>query len=98
MVKLEDICKATPNRAQVIAKANVKSLIYENGVVVGVQYEDKTGAMHKLHGPVVLATGGYAADFTSNSLLKKYRPDIYDLPTTNGDHCTGNFFVLFDHK
>ena len=34
--------------------------------------------------------GGYAADFTEDSLLKKYRPDIYDLPTTNGDHCTGD--------
>jgi hypothetical protein len=32
----------------------------------------------------------YAADFTDTSLLKKYRPEIYDLPTTNGPHCTGD--------
>ena len=37
-----------------------------------------------------MATGGYAADFTESSLLKKYRPDIYDLPTTNGDYSTGD--------
>lgn len=34
--------------------------------------------------------GGYAADFTDTSLLKKYRPELLDLPTTNGDHCTGD--------
>jgi succinate dehydrogenase/fumarate reductase flavoprotein subunit len=34
--------------------------------------------------------GGYAADFSESSLLKKHRPDIYELPTTNGDHCTGD--------
>jgi succinate dehydrogenase/fumarate reductase flavoprotein subunit len=37
-----------------------------------------------------LSTGGYAADFTDTSLLKKYRPELWDLPTTNGDHCTGD--------
>lgn len=38
-----------------------------------------------------MATGGYAADFDDvNSLLKKHRPDLMHLPTTNGDHCTGD--------
>ncbi|RIB02331.1 hypothetical protein C2G38_2228125 [Gigaspora rosea] len=37
------------------------------------------------YGPVILATGGYAADFTENPLLKKYCPDIYNLPTTNSE-------------
>lgn len=30
-------------------------------------------------GTVILATGGYAADFTPDSLLKKHRPEYYDL-------------------
>ena len=34
--------------------------------------------------------GDYAADFTENSLLQKHWPEYYGLPTTNGDHCTGN--------
>ncbi|ORY36462.1 Flavocytochrome c [Rhizoclosmatium globosum] len=90
MEKYEDLCKSHPDRAKLIKKAKATSLIKnENGAVIGVEYEHN-GATHKAYGPVVIATGGYAADFTSDSLLKKYRPEIYDLPTTNGDHCTGD--------
>jgi succinate dehydrogenase/fumarate reductase flavoprotein subunit len=39
---------------------------------------------------VIVATGGFGADFTPDSLLNQYRPDLKDLPTTNGDHCTGD--------
>lgn len=34
--------------------------------------------------------GGYAADFSKDGLLARYRPDLMHLPTTNGDHCTGD--------
>jgi len=27
---------------------------------------------------------------TDDSLLKKHRPDLMHLPTTNGEHCTGD--------
>merc|ERR1712079_792530 len=36
------------------------------------------------------ASGGVGADFTQNSLLATYRPDLMHLPTTNGEHCTGD--------
>jgi len=42
-----------------------------------------------VHGQVILATGGFGADFSANSYLKQYRPEIMHLPTTNGDHCDG---------
>ena len=59
--------------------------------IVGVKYKDLTDKLkHELLGPVIMATGGYAADFTKNSLLRKYRPDIIDLPSTNGNHATGD--------
>ncbi|KAI8999227.1 FAD binding domain-containing protein [Gaertneriomyces semiglobifer] len=89
MEKLEDIAAAQPNRAKVIKKANVKKLIEQGGQVVGVEYE-LNGKTLREDGPVIVATGGYAADFTETSLLKKYRPELWDLPTTNGDHCTGD--------
>lgn len=33
---------------------------------------------------------GYAADFSSTGFLSSYRPDLLELPTTNGDHSTGD--------
>ena len=37
--------------------------------------------------PMALATGGFGADFGLDSLLTKHRPDLTDLPTTNGEQC-----------
>jgi len=91
MEKLEAIIDEHPDLAQIRYKAHVKTLLRnEKQEVIGVEYEDADGKKVQLNGPVVLATGGYAADFTSDSLLKKYRPDIYNLPTTNGDYSTGD--------
>merc|ERR1712224_614717 len=48
------------------------------------------GETFKEMGPVIFASGGFGADFTQNSLLAQYRPDLMHLPTTNGEHCTGD--------
>ncbi|KAG2015835.1 acyl-CoA dehydrogenase, variant 2 [Coprinopsis cinerea AmutBmut pab1-1] len=90
MERLEDLAVSDPDRVKIIKKARVTKLLKdESGAVVGVEYShaDKT---HTAYGPVVLATGGYAADFTEDSLLKKHRPEFWNLPTTNGEHCTGD--------
>ena len=57
--------------------------------VVGCEYE-KAGNAHSEYGSVILASGGFGADFSADSLLGKYRPDLLHLPTTNGEHCTGD--------
>jgi len=57
--------------------------------VVGCVYE-KAGVETKEYGPVILTSGGFGADFGNDSLLAKYRPDLLHLPTTNGEHCTGD--------
>lgn len=88
--RLEDLAVSTPERVRIIKKARVTRLIKdESNSVVGAEYFHD-GKTHTAYGPVILATGGYAADFTEDSLLKKYRPELWDLPTTNGDHCTGD--------
>ncbi|KAG5646837.1 hypothetical protein DXG03_002214 [Asterophora parasitica] len=90
MERLEDLAVSNPERVTIIKKARATKLVKdESGSVVGVEYLHK-GKTEIAHGPVILATGGYAADFTEDSLLKKYRPELWDLPTTNGDHCTGD--------
>ena len=77
--------EAEPDRVEVLKKAAVTSLIKDGDRVVGVNYTYE-GQDLQAFGPVVLATGGYAADFSKDGLLNKYRPDLMHLPTTNGDH------------
>lgn len=89
MQRLEELAETEPERVQIIKKARVTSLNKEGNKVTGVKYE-VNGETQSLDGPVVLATGGYAADFTEDSLLKKHRPDVYGLATTNGTHATGD--------
>jgi len=86
----EKIAEKHPDKCRIITKARVTKLITDDkGNCVGVEYE-KDGVKLQEHGPVILATGGFGADFTSDSLLGKYRPDLMHLPTTNGEHCTGD--------
>ena len=89
MQRLEELSEKEPERVQIIKKARVTSLNKEGNKITGVtyQYGDQSTVAE---GPVILATGGYAADFTESSLLKKYRPEVYDLPSTNGSHATGD--------
>lgn len=90
MEKLEDISMKEPHRARIEKKARATKLLQdEKGNVIGVEYE-MNGKILKEYGVVILATGGYAADFSEDGLLKKYRPDVLNLPTTNGDHSTGD--------
>ncbi|KAL2754995.1 hypothetical protein ACRALDRAFT_1064736 [Sodiomyces alcalophilus JCM 7366] len=89
MQRLEDLAENEPHRVQIIKKARVTGLNKDGNTITGVKYE-YNGEELSLDGPVVLATGGYAADFSDTSLLKQHRPDTYGLATTNGAHATGD--------
>lgn len=56
--------------------------------MTGVEYTHQ-GRTKLAIGPVIVATGGYAADFTHESLIKEFRPDLFNLPTTNGNGSEG---------
>jgi len=85
---LEKVSEKT-DKARIITKARANVLLMKNGACVGLSYE-KGGATFDERGPVILASGGFGADFTKDSLLAMYRPDLMHLPTTNGEHCTGD--------
>jgi succinate dehydrogenase/fumarate reductase flavoprotein subunit len=89
MQRLEELAETEPHRVKIIKKAKVTKINAEGNHVTGVDFE-YDGKPYTEDGPVILATGGYAADFTENSILKKYRPDVYGLATTNGTHATGD--------
>src|SRR5262245_18743970 len=89
MQRLEELAETEPERVQIIKKARVTPLNKEGNQVTGVSYEHN-GEAASVDGPVILATGGYAADFGDSSLLKQHRPDTFGLATTNGTHATGD--------
>merc|ERR1719329_1357111 len=81
------------SRARILTKAKVTELL-----ITGNAGEKKCGGLLYVKddttfcesGPVILASGGFGADFQTDSLLAKHRPDLLHLPTTNGEHCTGD--------
>ena len=56
---------------------------------VGCIYE-KGGQNFQAILTVISASGVFGTDFAQKSLLAKCRPDLLHLPTTNGEHCTGD--------
>jgi len=86
---VEAVAEKCPSKAQIVTKARAHTLLMEGGKCIGLTYE-KGGQNFNELGPVILASGGFGADFTNDSLLAQYRPDLLHLPTTNGEHCTGD--------
>jgi flavocytochrome c len=90
MERLEEIAEES-DVARIMLKTKVEKLITDtDGNVCGVECVDKDGKRFQEKGPVIITTGGFGADFTADSLLMKHRPDLAHLPTTNGEHCTGD--------
>merc|ERR1712217_453897 len=90
MEKIEEIAENS-DKARIMLKTKVTKLLTDkDGNVCGVEAVNKDGKSFKEYGPVIIATGGFGADFADDSLLGKHRPDLMHLPTTNGDHCTGD--------
>merc|ERR1740130_2586713 len=90
LIQMVEKISETTDKARIITKARATELLLNKTKdCVGLVYE-KGGLKFQEHGPVILCTGGFGADFSSNSLLAQYRPDLMHLPTTNGEHCTGD--------
>merc|ERR1712166_915253 len=89
LIQMSEKIAEKTDRARIITKAEVFKLIMNGKAVTGCEYR-KAGNTTKEFGPVIFCSGGFGADFGQDSLLAKYRPDLLHLPTTNGEHCTGD--------
>jgi len=90
MEKLEDLAESTPDRVKIAMKSRMTKILKDGkGNINGIEYE-LDGKKQQVFGAVVIATGGYGADYEKDSILQQYRPDLSSFPTTNGDHCTGD--------
>lgn len=80
------------SKIKVLSGSLLHKILKNDGKVVGIEYLDSDKNTHSIISRnVVLATGGYSADFTSEtSLLKKFRPDLVKFPSTNGQQTTGD--------
>ncbi|KAK0750351.1 FAD binding domain-containing protein [Schizothecium vesticola] len=78
---LLDRVKAEDKRFAMMLGCRVTRLLADSGGVRGVEYVGPDGGTEELYGSVVFATGGFAGD--TDGLLKKYRPDLEGMPSTN---------------
>ncbi|KAL0066007.1 hypothetical protein AAF712_006997 [Marasmius tenuissimus] len=89
--KLQELASSEPDRIRITQDAKVIKLLEDElGKVTGIQYEKGESKHEEKADAVIIATGGYAADFSDQGLLSKHRPELLDLPTASGDHATGD--------
>lgn len=67
------------------------NVIKEGRKVVGIETESEGAKKQILGKNLILATGGFSADFTgTESLIERFRPDLLGFPLTNGQQTTGD--------
>ena len=89
---LYEILKKKVN-VQFLFKATVCELFAENEQITGLEYyfEEEPDIKYKIKtNVIILATGGFAHDFSEkDSLLKEFAKDKMNFPTTNGNQTQG---------
>lgn len=92
MKKYEALATENPGKVKLITKARVTKLTTDAaGRITGADYEKGGKQLTEQGDAVIISTGGYGAGgLFEGSLLFKVRPDLCFLPTTNGEHCTGD--------
>ncbi|KAK6465329.1 FAD binding domain-containing protein [Scheffersomyces coipomensis] len=84
------------NLIQIIKNAKFNKFITDNSKseVKGIEYVQDDIAHELLVDNIVLATGGFSADFNEanpkESLINQFRPDLIKFPSTNGQQTTGD--------
>lgn len=86
---LKEKAESEPDLVKIQLDSKVVSIdISGDHAVRGVQYEDKDGKMHSIDTSyVVFCSGGFGF---SKEMLKRFAPELVNLPTTNGAQTTGD--------
>lgn len=80
------------NKITVLLDSTLSKIYMDNGLFSSIEVITNDNEPQTLTASnLVIATGGYAADTESiDSLVKQYRPDLINLPTTNVDSVRGD--------
>ncbi|CAB4252096.1 similar to Saccharomyces cerevisiae YEL047C Soluble fumarate reductase, required with isoenzyme Osm1p for anaerobic growth [Maudiozyma barnettii] len=86
---LKNLAETKPELVKIQLDSKVTDItINDEREVTGVQYEDNEGNKHTIDTSyVVFCSGGFGF---SKDMLKRYAPDLINLPTTNGSQTTGD--------
>lgn len=79
------------DRARIVMGARVRDLLAGfAGECVGCTYVSAGGEVTEQRGSVILCAGGFGADFSEESLIARYRPDLLHLPTACAELAVGD--------
>lgn len=89
--------KLKESSVDIMTDTLMKGFVKEGKRITGVRVS--AGSEDKVYGKhVIMATGGFSADFTSSSLLQRFRPDLINFPLTNGQQTTGDGHKLAESE
>lgn len=90
--KLDGFQAENPDQLTILKSSTLTKILTEGNKVKGIEFTDSEKQPQEMYADnVVLATGGFSADFDSpTSLLQKYRPDLLGFPLSNGAQTTGD--------
>ena len=89
VAKLQEECER--QKIAILLNAKATSIIMENGAAVGVVVEDAKHIYNVMTGAVILATGGFGANF---DLMCSYDPSLANAVTTNQPGATGDGILM----
>ena len=77
MEKIEEIAENS-DKARIMLKTKVTKLLTDSsGNICGVEAVTKDGKTFQEHGPVIIATGGFGADFADIQILSNAQVAVY---------------------
>lgn len=79
-------------KVSLMMNTRLQKIISDGHEVTAIQVQTSDNSFETIDvKELIVATGGFAADTKSvDSLIKKYRPDLLDMPTTNAETISGD--------